>query len=114
MNILFYSRHVGQGHGCRIEDTGGGGYSFFGEVLVDHGHNISSCYDEITKEALENCKILIIAKPFDSRFSKETEIPMIKKFIQEGGGLFLLHNETGDYGNKTNLNDLSKEFEIEF
>lgn len=114
MNILFYSRHVGQGHGCRIEDTGGGGYSFFGEVLVKHEHNISSCYDEITKKALNNCKILIIAKPFATRFSKETEIPVIKDFIKNGGGLFLLHNETGDYGNKTNLNDLSEIFGITF
>lgn len=114
MNILFYSRHVGRGQGCRIEDTGGGGYSLFGKVLVDHGFNTSSCYYEITKEALENCNILIIAKPSNSKFSKEIEIPVITEFVKNGGGLFLLHDEPGDYGNKTNLNDLSRVFKITF
>ena len=115
MKILFYSRYVERGKGCRIEDTGGKGYSIFGDKLVKkHGCKINSCYDEITKKTLENYEILVIAKPSNSRFSKNKEIPVITDFVQNGGGLFLLHDEPGDYGNKTNLNDLSREFGITF
>ena len=114
MNILFYSRHIGRGNGCRIEDTGGKGYSYFGKVLRDYGYCTDSHYDEIKKEILANYEILIIARPFNSKFSKKNEIPVITEFVQNGGGLFLLHDEPGDYGNKTNLNDISIKFGITF
>lgn len=113
MNIVFYSRYVGREGCCRIEDTGGGGYSFFGKVLVDHGYDINSCYDEITKKTLENYEILVITKPSNGSFSGK-EIQVITEFVQKGGSLLLLHDEHGDYGNKTNLNDLSTNFGITF
>lgn len=113
MDILFYSRYVERGKGCRIEDTGGKGYSFFGKELVEHGCNINSCYGNIKAGTLDPYGILVIARPSKSTFSK-TEICKVTKFVKEGGGLFLLHDEPGDYGNKTNLNDISKKFGIEF
>ena len=114
MNILFYSRYVERGMGCRIEDTGGKGYSFFGKELLEHGCKINSYYDEIKAGTLEPYEILVIARPSNSTFLN-TEIDEVRNFVKEGKGLFLLHDEPGDYGNKTNLNDISKKkFGIEF
>jgi hypothetical protein len=113
MNILFYSRYVERGKGCRIEYTGGKGYSFFGKELMNQGCEINSCYDKIEAGTLKSYEILVIARPSNNRFSRG-EIYEILKFVREGGGLFLLHDEPGDYGNKTNLNDISTNFGIRF
>ena len=113
MKILFYSRYVERGKGCRIEYTGGKGYSFFREELVRHGCEVSRCYDQIEAGTLKPYEILVIAKPSNNKFLGK-EIKDILNFVQDGGGLFLLHDEPGDYGNNTNLNDISRKFGIEF
>ena len=113
MKILFHSRYVERGKGCRIEYTGGKGYSFFRDELVRHGCEINSCYDPIEAGTLKPYEILVIARPSNNKFSG-VEIKEVLNFVQGGGGLFLLHDEPGDYGNKTNLNDISKNFGIRF
>ena len=113
MKILFHSRYVERGKGCRIEDTGGKGYSFFREELVRHGCEVNSCYDPIGAGTLRPYGILVIARPSNSNFSK-AEIREVSEFVRKGGGLFLLHDDPGDYGNKTNLNEISGKFGITF
>ncbi|MEA3281611.1 MAG: hypothetical protein U9Q68_03485, partial [Euryarchaeota archaeon] len=113
MKILFHSRYVERGKGCRIEDTGGKGYSFFREELVGYGYVINSCYDPIEAGTLKPYGILVIARPSNHIFSG-AEIYEVSKFVQKGGGLFLVHDEPGDYGNKTNLNAISSVFGIKF
>ena len=113
MKILFHSRYVERGMGCRIEYTGGKGYSFFRDELVRHGCVINSCYDQIEAGTLKLYEILVIARPSNRIFSG-AEIKEVLNFVEGGGGLFLLHDDPGDYGNKTNLNAISGKFGINF
>jgi hypothetical protein len=67
--------------------------------------------DRITDEILRNYDILIIKTP--SAY-QPSEIDAIVRFVENGGGLFLIGDHTNFAGIGTNLNQLSKNFGIEF
>jgi hypothetical protein len=67
--------------------------------------------DSITYEILKNYDILIIKTPSPYQPS---EIDAIVRFVENGGGLFLIGDHTNFAGIGTNLNQLSKKFGIEF
>ncbi len=67
--------------------------------------------DSITYEILKNYDIFIIKTP--STF-QSSEIEAIVRFVENGGGLFLIGDHTNFAGIGTNLNQLSKKFGIEF
>ncbi len=66
----------------------------------------------ITKEALENHSVLIIA--FPQKKFKEEEITAITDFVNEGGGLFLVGEEWDFNHFKGNLNSVAEKFKIFF
>jgi len=61
---------------------------------------------------LDNGEILILGGPQET-YNKE-EIDLIHKFVKKSGSLFVMHNYGGDKRNKTNLNEVLKEFGIIF
>lgn len=67
--------------------------------------------DRITDEILKNYDILIIKTP--SAY-QPPEIEAIVRFVENGGGLFLIGDHTNFAGIGTNLNQLSRRFGIEF
>jgi hypothetical protein len=67
--------------------------------------------DRITDDILNNYDILIIKTPSSYQPS---EIEAIVRFVDNGGGLFLIGDHTNFAGIGTNLNQLSKRFGIEF
>jgi len=67
---------------------------------------------EITKEQLSNYDILVIKTPTEA-FTK-SEIDLIKQFVADGGGLFLVGDHTNVFGITTNLNPLASEFGVKF
>ncbi|MDD4653532.1 MAG: hypothetical protein PHQ34_15020, partial [Methanothrix sp.] len=67
--------------------------------------------DRITDEILNNYDILIIKTP--SAY-QPSEIEAIVRFVDNGGGLFLIGDHTNFAGIGTNLNQLSSRFGIEF
>ncbi len=67
--------------------------------------------DRITDEILTNYDILIIKTP--SAY-QPSEINAIVRFVENGGGLFLIGDHTNFAGIGTNLNQLSGKFGIEF
>ncbi len=66
----------------------------------------------ITKEMLNNFDIIIVS--FPQRSFDEEEIRNIVEFVENGGGLFLAGEEFDFNHFKTNLNSISKRFNIEF
>jgi hypothetical protein len=67
--------------------------------------------DRITYEILNNYDIFIIKTP--SAF-QPSEIDAIVRFVENGGGLFLIGDHTNFAGIGTNLNQLSRKFGIDF
>ena len=67
--------------------------------------------DSLTYDILKNYDILIIKTP--SQFKPE-EMDAIVRFVNDGGGLFLIGDHTNFAGTGTNLNQISKRFGIEF
>ncbi len=67
--------------------------------------------DSITYDILKNYDILIIKTP--SHY-QPAEVDAIVRFVENGGGLFLIGDHTNFAGTGTNLNQISKRFGIEF
>ncbi len=67
--------------------------------------------DSLTYDILKNYDILIIKTP--SRY-QPAEVDAIVRFVENGGGLFLIGDHTNFAGTGTNLNQISKSFGIEF
>ena len=61
---------------------------------------------------LENGEILILGGP-QELYTRE-EIDLIHKYVNNSGSLFVMHNYGGDERNKTNLNEVMKEYGIKF
>ena len=67
---------------------------------------------EFKLEKIKTANILIIGEP-KQLFTPE-EIEILKKYIEEGGNILILQGEGGDSKNNTNLNDLLKDYGIQF
>ncbi len=67
---------------------------------------------EFKLEKIKTANIFIIGEP-KQLFTPE-EIEILKKYIEEGGNILILQGEGGDSKNNTNLNDLLKDYGIQF
>lgn len=68
---------------------------------------------DISKKILRDVDILVIGNPINEYFSN-IEIKEILHFVRNGGGLLLLSEYGGDYIQRTNLDDISKNFGVLF
>ena len=99
-----------------------GRYLPFGKLLGNDGYVLQSNLEKFSYDKLKECKILVIANALDSSdleewilpnpsaFSKD-EISAVKKWIEEGGRLFLIADHMPFAGA---AHELAKEFGIEF
>lgn len=67
--------------------------------------------DTIDYDILKNYDILIIKTP---SYFESVEVDAITRFVEMGGGLFLIGDHTNFAGSGTNLNQIAKRFGIEF
>jgi hypothetical protein len=68
---------------------------------------------DLTKKVLEDIDILVIGNPIDDYFSS-IEVKEILDYVRVGGHLILISEYGGDALQKTNLNDLTRNFGIQF
>jgi hypothetical protein len=86
-------------------------YYCFAEYLKCF-YNVDQKFNELTEDLLKNYDILIIKTPTE-QFS-ENEIAAIMKFVNLGGGLFLIGDHTNVFGITSNLNTIATKFGLKF
>ncbi len=108
MLILFDETHD---EGVSIEDEGVSGFFNFAQELKNQGYEVKKS-EKSLQEDLENVKVLVLAVP-QSEFKQEERI-IIRDFVKNGGGLFLI----GEWGNlhlvADCLNSISDQFGVKF
>ncbi|MFX0029197.1 MAG: hypothetical protein ACFE8B_08305 [Candidatus Hermodarchaeota archaeon] len=62
---------------------------------------------------MKKYRVIIISTPKNSKLTSN-EIENLKKYVKGGGNLLITSSSGGDYGNNTNLNDLTRNFGFEF
>jgi hypothetical protein len=89
------------------------GYNYY--CLADYlgyFYKVDANFKPIDADMLRNCDILIVKTP-TAAFSAN-EIVAIRKFVRDGGGLFLIGDHTNVFGTSTYINPLAKPFGIRF
>jgi uncharacterized membrane protein len=89
-------------------------YSDLAKILQDNDFDIES-YTEymILAKNLENANAFVFGCPNSSKL-RPAEIDVLKRYVQNGGGLMLLSLSGGDRGLMNNLSQVSKGFGISF
>jgi len=89
-------------------------YSTLGNLLTDNDLDVES-YTEfmILAKNIKDAEVLVFGCPNSSKL-RPTEIDVLTRYVEDGGGLFLLSLSGGDRGLMNNLSKLSKTFGIEF
>ncbi len=93
-----------------IENTA---YAEFIHFLFTSSYKVGKITTGITPEKLKLYDVLVLGSPFESVFTPH-EIEIIIDFVTKGGGLFIIHDDGGDDGNETNLNELTSTFGFTF
>ncbi|MHB8338920.1 MAG: DUF4350 domain-containing protein [Ignavibacteriaceae bacterium] len=79
---------------------------------LNYYYKVDKKREELTDKLLNNYDILFIKTP-TGPFT-QSEIESIKRFVANGGGLFLIGDHTNVFGITTNLNPLASQFGMEF
>ena len=79
---------------------------------IKYFYQVEQKTDSLTDELLKEYDILMIKTPTEP-FSN-SEIEAIKKFVENGGGLFMIGDHTNVFGITTNLNPIASEFGLKF
>ena len=94
-----------------IEDPG---FNDFIEYLFNSDLKLGKIEAGIIYEKLSDYNVFIIGVPIaDSHISSE-EIEYLIKYVNDGGSLLIINDKGGDFENKNNLNELTKNFGIKF
>ncbi|MHA1338393.1 MAG: Gldg family protein [Promethearchaeota archaeon] len=91
----------------------GPSYNDFVSFLFGSSYKIGQIKGGITLDKLKQYDVFIIGNPYQS-FLEIEEINAIEQYVREGGGLFVISDEGGDYENETNLNELTEKFGFRF
>lgn len=89
-------------------------FTEFTQFLFTSGYKIGkieSGFNSITE--LRKYRTIIISTPKNTNL-KTNEIENLKKYVKGGGSLLITSSSGGDYGNNTNLNELTRNFGFEF
>ena len=97
-------------HDERIKDTEGGPQPCFD--LLDDRYEIVISKDEITYRNIQDYDMLLICLP--RRSFVPSEIEVISRFVDNGGGLLLLTDLSIERGKLKPMNSLSMYFGVEF
>lgn len=90
----------------------------FVTLLESNGFHLETTTAPFSAEVLKNYQIIVIGNPLNSKFSRK-EISSLKNYLQTGNGLLLISGANifgkgGDAARNSNLNEITKEFFIEF
>ena len=88
-------------------------YNEFVNYLFASSFRIGQIKQGINVEKLKKYDMVIFGNPFNSLFDLE-EIAAIEQYVREGGGIFLISDDGGDYENETNFNELTEKFGFTF
>ena len=89
-------------------------FAEFTQFLFTSGYKIGkieSGFNSIPE--LRKYRTIILSTPKNSNL-EPTEIENLTKYVKGGGNLLITSSSGGDYGNSTNLNDLTRNFGFEF
>jgi hypothetical protein len=94
-----------------IEDPG---FNDFIEYLFNSDLKLGKIEAGITYKKLADYNVFIIGVPgADSHISSE-EIEYLTNYVKDGGSLLVINDKGGDFENKNNLNELTKNFGVKF
>ena len=94
-----------------IEDPG---FNDFIEYLFNSDLKLGKIEAGITYKKLTDYNVFIIGVPSaDSHISSE-EIEYLTNYVKDGGSLLVINDKGGDFENKNNLNELTKNFGVKF
>jgi len=89
------------------------GYNYYNLYeYLDLFYEMGRSTDPLSDELLAEYDVLIIKTP-TTPFAQE-EIESIVRFVEQGGGLFLVGEHTNVFGTSTNLNPLAEKFGLHF
>ena len=89
-------------------------FAEFTQFLFTSGYKIGkieSGFNSVTE--LRKYRTILISTPKNTTL-KPNEIENLKKYVKGGGSLLITSASGGDYGNNTNLNELTRNFGFEF
>ncbi|MFX1375882.1 MAG: hypothetical protein ACFFA0_08740 [Promethearchaeota archaeon] len=89
-------------------------FADFIQFLFTSGYKIGKIetgFNSISE--LRKYRTIILSTPKNSNLNPN-EIDNLKKYVKGGGNLLITSSSGGDYGNKTNLNELTRNFGFEF
>ncbi|MFX0083277.1 MAG: hypothetical protein ACFE94_16145 [Candidatus Hodarchaeota archaeon] len=89
-------------------------FAEFTQFLFTSGYKIGkieSGFNSISQ--LRKYRMIIISTPKNTNL-KSNEIENLTKYVKGGGNLLITSSSGGDYGNNTNLNELTRNFGFEF
>jgi unsaturated rhamnogalacturonyl hydrolase len=101
------------------EDHFDSGFSWWGDIFHDYGASTSTLKDAPSLENLKSADVYIIVDPDTKKetlkpnFIQSKDVTVIKEWVEQGGVLVLLANDTANAETK-HFNDLTKAFGIEF
>lgn len=92
------------------ERSGYNYYNLYG--YLDLFYEMTRSEDPITDEVLAECDVLIVKMP-TTAYAPE-EIESIVRFVERGGGLWLIGDHTNVFGTSVNINPLAERFGMRF
>ena len=89
-------------------------FAEFTQFLFTSGYKIGKIESGFNSvNDLRKYRTIIISTPKNVKL-KPDEIEILKKYVKGGGSLLITSSSGGDYGNNTNLNELTRNFGFEF
>jgi hypothetical protein len=86
----------------------------YSEMLryLDHFYEAESSFAAISDSLLESTSVLVLKTP--TRPYEDEEVDAIVRFVERGGGLWLIGDHTNIFGMSTNLNKVAGRFGIRY
>src|SRR6185312_2888186 len=101
------------------EETDNGGFSIFGEAFKRNGGQLSTLYEEPTKNNLANADIYIIVDPDtkketpDPKYIQPKDVKVISEWVEKGGVLLMMANDSANVELR-HFNTLADKFGMHF
>ncbi|MFX1479479.1 MAG: hypothetical protein ACFFCI_15210 [Promethearchaeota archaeon] len=89
-------------------------FTDFVQYLFDSGFKLGKIEAGITTDKLSGYELFIIGVPHLGPDLDDDEIISLVEYVRNGGSLLLINDGGGDFENKNNLSELSKNFGITF
>lgn len=77
-----------------------------------HYYDIEANFESLDDSLLATCQVLILKTP--TRPYSDDEVGAVLRFVERGGGLWLIGDHTNVFGMSTNLNKVARPFGIRF